>query len=170
MSGAIDVSRRARPRRMRGLATRTLVFFVFWLILSGGGLVDLSVGVLAAIVAAWVSLRLLPAGSYGFHPVAVAQLVLRFLYQSVGAGIDVAGRALHPRLPLQPGFVIYRPHLPPGPMRDGFCTMTSLLPGTLPCGPDEEGNLIIHCLDMAQPVPDQMATEEAAFVRALGST
>lgn len=155
---------------MRGLATRTLAFFVFWLILSGGRLTDLPMGVLAAIAAAWVSLRLLPVGSFGFHPVALAQFALRFLYQSVGAGIDVAGRAFHPRLPLRPGFVIYRPHLPPGPMRDGFCTMTSLVPGTLPCGPDEEGNLVIHCLDVAQPVTDQMAAEEAVFVRAFGGT
>jgi multicomponent Na+:H+ antiporter subunit E len=153
---------------MRGLTTRTLAFFVFWLVLAGGGVKDIPVGVLAAIVAAWVSLRLLPAGSYSFRPVAVAQLAVRFLYQSISAGIDVAVRALHPRLPLRPGFVVYRPHLPPGPTRDGFCTMTSLVPGTLPCGPDEDGNLVIHSLDAAQSVIDQMAAEEAAFIRAFG--
>jgi len=95
-------------------------------------------------------------------------LVLRFLRQSVGAGIDVAWRALDPRMPLRPGFVVYRPQLPPGATRNAFCTMMSLLPGTLPCGPDESGGLVVHCLDVAQPVVEQLATEEALLVRALG--
>jgi multicomponent Na+:H+ antiporter subunit E len=170
MSGTIDDPRGMRPQPMRGLAVRTLAFFVFWLVLSGGGLIDLPIGVLAAIVAAWVSLRLLPPGLSRFRPLALARLVFRFLYQSIGAGIDVAGRALDPRLPLRPGFVTYRSRLPPSPMRDGFCTMTSLLPGTLPCGPDQDGNLVIHCLDVTQSVAEQMAEEEEVFVRALGST
>jgi multicomponent Na+:H+ antiporter subunit E len=46
--------------------------------------------------------------------------------------------------------------------------MTSLLPGTLPCGPDEEGSLAVHCLDVSQPVVEQLAVEETAFSRAVG--
>jgi multicomponent Na+:H+ antiporter subunit E len=95
---------------------------------------------------------------------------LRFLRQSIVAGIDVARRALDPRLPLRPGFVVHRTHLPPGPMRNAFCTMTSLLPGTLPCGSDGSHGLVIHRLDINQPVAEQLAREEALLMRALGWT
>jgi multicomponent Na+:H+ antiporter subunit E len=64
--------------------------------------------------------------------------------------------------------VSYRPKLPPGLPRNAFLTMTSLLPGTLPCGPDTEGGLAVHCLDVSQPVIDQLTVEETAFSRALG--
>jgi multicomponent Na+:H+ antiporter subunit E len=119
-------------------------------------------------MAASVSLRLLPPGQWTLRPVVLAGLAVRFLQQSIWAGIDVAWRALDPRLPLRPGFVSYRPQLPPGPARNAFLTMTSLLPGTLPCGPDDEGDLAIHCLDASQPVVEQLAVEETAFSRAVG--
>ena len=143
-------------------------FCGFWLILSEFSAVDLLVGALAALMAALVSLRLLPPGRWTFHPVLLAGLAGRFLQQSIWAGIDVAWRALDPRLPLRPGFVTYRPHLPPGAARNAFLTMMSLLPGTLPCGPDEEGGLAVHCLDVSQPVVEQLTVEETMFSRALG--
>ena len=59
-------------------------------------------------------------------------------------------------------------HLPPGTKRDAFCTIMSLLPGTLPCGPEEGNGLIIHCLDVTQPVVEQLAAEEALCMQALG--
>jgi multicomponent Na+:H+ antiporter subunit E len=55
-------------------------------------------------------------------------------------------------------------------MRNAFCTITSLLPGTLPSGTDESGGLIVHCLDETQPVTEQLAVEEALLARALGGT
>ncbi|MGA8936678.1 MAG: sodium:proton antiporter, partial [Pseudolabrys sp.] len=62
----------------------------------------------------------------------------------------------------------YRSRLPPGTMRNAFCTMTSLLPGTLPSGSDESGGLIVHCLDETQPVIEQLEVEEALLIKALG--
>ena len=149
---------------------RALCFLVFWLILAGIRPIDVLVGALTAMVAAWVSLRLLPAGELSVHPVALARLVLRFLRQSIVAGVDVAWRALDPRLPLRPGFVACRSRLAPGTAQSAFCTMTSLLPGTLPCGNGEDGTLLVHCLDVTQPVATQLAAEEALFVRAVGGT
>jgi multicomponent Na+:H+ antiporter subunit E len=147
---------------------RTVGFFGFWAILAGLDIADVMVGIPASVMAAWVSLRLLPPGQWRLRPFALAQLLLRFLRQSVGAGIDVAWRALDPRLPLRPGFVVYRPSVPQGPARNAFCTITSLLPGTLPCGSDASGGLAIHCLDVSQPVTTQLAEEEAVLLEALG--
>ena len=164
MSGIIDTDRNAP----RGSLARAAGFLGFWLVLSGFSPINLLVGALAAAVATWASLRLLPPGPWSLRPVALSGLVLRFLRQSIGAGIDVAWRALDPRLPLRPGFVVYRPQLPPGATRNAFCTMTSLLPGTLPCGSDESGDIVVHCLDVAQPVVEQLAAEEALLVQVLG--
>ena len=149
---------------------RTAGFFGFWLILFGLGPVDFVMAALAAVGATWVSLRLVPPGQFKVRPVALTEFVLRFLYKSTAAGIDVAWRALDPRLPLRPGFVVYPTHLPPGLTRSAFCTETSLLPGTLPCGTDEKGGVAIHCLDVTQPVVKQLAAEEALFTRALGGS
>ena len=96
----------------------------------------------------------------------LARLALRFLCQSVVAGMDVARRALDPRLPLRPGFVTYPVRFPPGTARNAFAALTSLLPGTVPAG-DEDGQLVYHCLDVDQPVVSQLAAEEAALSRAL---
>jgi multicomponent Na+:H+ antiporter subunit E len=93
---------------------------------------------------------------------------MRFAWQSVVAGIDVAWRALDPRLPLRPGFVVYPIRLQPSPARNAFLTLASLLPGTLPTGLDENGALLVHCLDVGQPVVAQMTAEELLLARGLG--
>lgn len=150
------------------MIVRLAGFFCVWLAIAGVGIADLAVGMAAAAVATWASLELLPPGQWRLRPVALACFGLRFLRQSIVAGVDVALRALSPRLPLQPGFVVYRPRLAPGPSRNAFCTVTSLLPGTLPSGPDGSGGLVVHCLDTSQPVAEQLAVEEAKLANALG--
>ncbi len=148
--------------------TRAIGFLAFWLILSGFKLGDLPAGILAAACASWASLRFLPPGQSKRHPMLIAQLMLRFLQQSVVAGFDVALRALDPRLPLAPGIAICRCTSPMGPLRSGFCTMASLQPGLLPAGFDADGNLVVHCLDVGQPVARLLADEEKRYLRALG--
>jgi multicomponent Na+:H+ antiporter subunit E len=146
---------------------RAAGFLVLWLVLAGADVADLPAAAVAVLAASWTSLRLLPPGSSRLSPSALAKLTLRFAYQSVAAGADVAWRALDPRLPLRPGFVRYPVRFPPGTARNVFTTLTSLLPGTVPAGA-ERGHLVYHCLDVDQPVMSQLAAEEAALARALG--
>ena len=148
--------------------SRAAGFFGFWLVLTGAQTGDLAAGLVAAVAATWASLRLMPAQEWNLHPIRLGKFVLHFLRQSIAAGIDVAQRALDPRLPLRPGFVVYQARLPPGTKRDAFCAIMSLLPGTLPCGPAEGNGLTIHCLDVTQPVVEQLAAEEALCMQALG--
>jgi multicomponent Na+:H+ antiporter subunit E len=152
----------------RSAVARAAGLFVLWLILTGGNPVDLVAGAVAALAATWASLLLLPPGRSHVQPIAVAQLALRFLRQSLIAGVDVARRALDPRLPLRPGFVLYPVGLPPGPARNMFTTLVSLLPGTVPTGTDAAGGLLIHCLDVEQSITAQLDAEEAHFARVLG--
>lgn len=160
----------AHDRRtiLSGIPGRAVFFFAFWILIAGIKPLDLAAGLVTALIAAAVSVRLLPPGPWRIRPGALGMLALRFLRQSVVAGFDVARRALDPRLPLRPGFVIYRPQSPDGPVRDAFCTMTSLLPGTLPAGSDGNAGVLVHCLDVDQPVAEQLAAEEALFRRAFG--
>jgi len=153
---------------VRGALARGAVFLGLWLILAGLQPADLLVGIFAAGTATSVSLHLLPPGQWRFRPLALATFGLRFLCESVAAGIDVAWRAFNPRLPLRPGFVTYRPRLSQGPTLNAFCTVMSLVPGTLPAGQNDDGALVIHCLDVDQPVAARSTVEEELLVKALG--
>ena len=163
LSGTVnqDLEATVAPRRALG-------FLAFWLILSGFRLGDLPAGLLASACASWASLRFLPPGRSKRHPILIARLMARFLQQSVVAGFDVALRALDPRLPLAPGIAVCRCASPMGALRSGFCTIASLQPGLLPAGFNADGNLVVHCLDVGQPVAQLLADEEERFLRALG--
>jgi multicomponent Na+:H+ antiporter subunit E len=147
---------------------RAVGFLALWTALAGAHLGDLPAAAVAVVAAAWTSCRLLPPGDWRPRPLALAALALRFLGQSVVAGLDVGWRALSPRLPLRPGFVVYPVGLPSGPGRYAFCSLTSQVPGTVPAGIAEGGGLLVHCLDVDQPVVAQLAAEEARLVRAIG--
>ncbi|HTO64599.1 MAG TPA: Na+/H+ antiporter subunit E [Bradyrhizobium sp.] len=151
---------------LRSVIFRAAIFFGFWLVLTEAASADLAAGSAAAVAATWLSLRLMPAEDRNLHPIKLVKFVFHFLHQSIVAGTDVAFRALDPQLPLQQGFVVYRTRLPQGSKRNGFCAIMSLLPGTLPCGPAEGDDLTIHCLDVAQPVVEQLAAEETLYMQA----
>jgi multicomponent Na+:H+ antiporter subunit E len=156
------------PGTLGSAITRAAGFFGFWLVLTGADAGDLAAGLVAAVAATWTSLRLMPVQQWNLRPIKLAEFVRHFLRQSIAAGIDVAWRALDPRLQLRPGFVVYQVRLRPGTQRNVFCAIMSLLPGTLPCGAAEGNGLIIHCLDVTQPVVEQLAAEEALCMQALG--
>lgn len=163
-----DVRDVGASRSLASALSRGAVFFGLWLVLTNAAAADLVPGLLAAPAASWVSLRLLPAQQGSLRAVSLARFLLHFLHQSIVAGTDVALRALHPRLPLRAGFVIYRPRLPPGTGRNVFCAITSLMPGTLPCGSADGNGIAVHCLDVTQPVIEQLSAEEALCIRTLG--
>lgn len=148
---------------------RGVGFLVLWLALDGFDIGDLSAAVVAAVAATLASLRLLPPSAGQLSPSGVAALVLRFPFQAIAAGVDVARRALDPRLPLRPGFVTFAPRLSPGLARDEFCALASLMPGTLPADTNDDGTVLVHCLDVDQPAAEQLRMEEALFIRALGN-
>ncbi len=149
---------------MRGLA-----YFALWVVLIGIDPLDLAVGLPTAALAAWASLRLLPPGTPGLRVTAALALVPRFLWQSVVAGVDVARRALVPGVSLKPGFAMFAVGLPRGPLRNWFAAISSLMPGTVPVA-DARDALEYHCLDVSQPVVDQLRAEEQAWAPALGGT
>jgi multicomponent Na+:H+ antiporter subunit E len=85
-----------------------------------------------------------------------------FLWGSLRGGMDVALRAIHPRLPLAPALQDYPLRIPDGPGRVLLIDVISLMPGTLSA--DLRGDtLAVHVLDGRQPVlPKIQALEERA--------
>jgi multicomponent Na+:H+ antiporter subunit E len=127
---------------------------------------DLAVGVLASVGATWVSLRLLPPSSGCLHFGKLLALLPHFAWESVLAGVDVARRALSPRMSLSPGFVTCPLAFPPGFARNTFATITSNLPGSVGAG-EIDDVLVYHCLDITAPVVEQLWKEERLLANAL---
>jgi multicomponent Na+:H+ antiporter subunit E len=147
---------------------RFLMFVGLWLVISLGNLALAPAGIVVAAMATWVSLRLLPPAKVRVSPTHLWPFVARFFWQTVIAGWDVAWRALHPDLPLRTGFVTFPSSLPCGHARNTFLTIASLLPGTLPVRTDENGAVLVHCLDISQPVVADLSSNEDLFRCMLG--
>jgi len=146
---------------------RGVAFFLLWMLLMQSVQpADLAVGLAASVGATWVSVRLLPPSSGCLHFGKLLSLLPHFLWESVLAGVDVARRALHPRMPLSPGFVTCPLTFPPGFARNTFATITSLLPGSVSAA-EAEGVLVYHCLDDRSPVVENLWKEERLLARAL---
>jgi multicomponent Na+:H+ antiporter subunit E len=158
----------ARLGLRRVAAARATLFLAFWLMISGWAPADLPVGLAAVAGATWTSLRFLPPRGSRLRIAALASLAASFLRQSIVSGVDVSWRALNPRLQLRPGLVACPLRLPLGGERSAFCALSSLMPGTLPTGTDEDGALLVHCLDIGQPVAANLAAEERLFIQAVG--
>jgi multicomponent Na+:H+ antiporter subunit E len=159
-------------RPWRAALGRGAGYFGLWMVIAGGRYADLAPGLAAAALATWASLRLMPPDSSGSRvrwPAAL-RLLAHFAKVSVIAGLDVARRALMPRMRLDPGLVLYRPQLPPSDARSLFQAITGQMPGTIPSGTVAPDSIVYHCLDSSQPVARQLAVEESRLLDALGGS
>lgn len=151
----------------RGLAVRWAMYFVVWIIVDQSMKpANLGVGALAALLAAWVSLKLLPRTRGGVHLGQLTLMLPRFLWHSLVAGFDVARRAFARQPDLLPGFIDYPTGLPPGSARNAFELIASLMPGSV-SSDDGPRHIEFHVLDLRQPVREQLAAEERAYGKAL---
>jgi len=125
-----------------------VVLLLVWLALNGlerafVGLVTVS---LSAALAGWIA-TVRPA------PIKTWQLpgfALFFVIESLRGGVEVAWRALHPALPIEPQFASFDLDLPPGQPRTLFVSTLSLMPGTLSAELSDDGaTLVVHALTTA---------------------
>lgn len=145
-------------------------YFLVWMVIAGSDTADVLPGIGAALLAGWASLRLMPPDRAGGRVrwLAALRMLGHFAVVSLRAGLDVALRALAPRLRLEPGFALYRPQLPPTDALDLFKAMTSQMPGTIPSGSEASGDIAYHCLDVTQAVRAELAQEESRLREVLG--
>lgn len=154
---------------MHPALARGLVFLLLWLAVAGPDPSDLPVGVAVAAAAAWASLVLAPPAGGRVNVPAALSFLIEFLRGSLSAGLDVARRALARPLDLEPGIVEARLTLGPGLVRNAFCVIANLMPGTLLTGfdPDDDRKAYVHGLDVRQPIAADLAAAEASFLRTL---
>jgi len=115
--------------RLRSGFFRSALFILMWWILTGGAMESWLVGTPVILFSTVVSVMLLPPLLWSFT--GIVGFVPFFLWRSLCGGMDVARRALHPRLPISPGLFDHRWRLPPGLPRVFMANTVSLLPGTL---------------------------------------
>lgn len=157
---------RARPRVL-AIVGRVMVFAALWLILTGGDLSGLPLAVLAVFATTVVSLSMMPPRSVSWRPVGLAGFVAFFVRESIRGGLDVARRALDPRMPIDPGFVDYRMRVPEGGVRVLFVCCVSLLPGTLSARLQGD-HLRIHVLFRPAPAESTIRKLETHIADAFG--
>lgn len=120
-----------------------LCFLLLWTILTGaeGWAFGAACTVLASLATRWLELPF-----WRFRLWCLPRFCFFFLRELLLAGWDVAWRALHPRLPIYPGWVEYRlkQHNPKVTLL--LSAMVGLLPGTL-ASRARHGSLAIHTLN-----------------------
>jgi multicomponent Na+:H+ antiporter subunit E len=152
-----------------GLLGRFALFWGIWWLLTDGRADGLVLGAGFAAAAALMPLVIADpqqAPAAAATPRALLPTVLRgllllpfFLWQSLYGGVDVALRALKPRMPLKPTVFDYRLRLPPGPAPVMLASLVSLMPGTLAMV--SGARLRVHVLDATRDYQDELQLLEA---------
>jgi len=123
---------------MRSGLVRAGVFALLWWILTEDITESWPVGAPVVLLTTLVSMALSPPLPWSFF--GIAQFLPFFIWHSLHGGVDMAWRAFHPKLPIDPGLIDYPLRLPPGMARVFMINTVSLLPGTL------SAELIDNCL------------------------
>ena len=156
--------------RQKAFWRRAVLFFALWLALLPSLLwYDVIIGLGFSLIAALSSMALLPSTE---SKLKIGRLLLelpRFVLQSVLAGWGIARRVFQSQMQLSPGLIEYPTQLEAGMARNTFATLTSLTPGTLPCG-SEDACILYHVLDSRQDNAGELQQEERRLNKALNST
>jgi multicomponent Na+:H+ antiporter subunit E len=129
----------------------TLVLFGFWVLLSGRfDAMHLAFGLGSALLVSWFSRSLAALGRT--EPLGGVRTLMRLvpyvgwlIYQIIIANIDVARRAISPRLPIYPGIIKVTSRFDSDLALTALANSITLTPGTMTV--DVVGkDLYIHCL------------------------
>jgi len=135
--------------RMQAMVSRTLLMGLLWLVIAGTAPGSWIIGLPSVLLAAWVSLLLVPSPPFKLSALGTLRFLGYFLRESLLGGLDVAKRTLSPKLRINPGELSYTTALPDGLPVVLFASVVSLLPGTL-SQRFEGRQLSVHLLDTCQ--------------------
>jgi multicomponent Na+:H+ antiporter subunit E len=144
----------------------SLCFFLWW-VLTEGSPEAWIFGLIVSIPAALATLTLRTPFYWRWRPWGMMRFLPFFFRLSLIGGMDVARRAMDPRLPLAPLLLDYPFRLPEGPARVFFAGAVNLLPGTCSLAL-EESCLRIHVLDGSLPVDRELMLLEERVARLFG--
>lgn len=125
--------------------SRVGLLLVLWWVLVEANPASLVFGAVAAVAASYLSLTLYPVDQAGIRAWRLVPLLGWLCVQGLRGGLDVAWRAIHPRLPVDPAWTKVRltsDHAAANSLLGG---MISVLPGSLAAGP-ANGVMDLHLL------------------------
>jgi len=146
-------------RRARQVVARAAGFAIAWLVITEVDSHALIPGVALSVAAALLSLALQPQLAPRVHLAGLVRFMLFFAVHSAIGGVDVAFRALSPRMPLNPTCLCYPLRVDGGPATVLFANVLSLLPGTLGARLSG-GTLEVHVLDYTPSTVADLARVE----------
>lgn len=144
--------RRSAPIRV---AIRAFGFAALWAILSSSE--GWPVGVPVVLLATAVNAFVLPVSRWSLT--GLARFLPYFVGNSLRAAVDVAARAMNPRLPIDPVIVCHPMQLESAEARVVMANVVTLLPGTVSA--DLQGKVLrVHVLNASGPFEDTLDTLE----------
>lgn len=150
-----------------GFLRRLAIISILWMIIVNGNASSLLVGMPVVVLATVVTL---PMRSFvRIRWWEVICFIPFFFTRAFSGGMDLARRALHPRLPMNPGMIQYPLRLPQGLPRVVMVNTVNLLPGTLTVDIEAQA-LQVHVIDLETPVLDELEAVENAVARLFGIT
>ncbi len=154
-----------RPQdRLYAVILRSLLGLLIWWLLTEGRSDGLWFGVPVVVLAVALSLYLQPPVAWRLSFSGALAFWWFFSLRSLLAGLDVARRVLSRSMPIQPGSMTLQTELPAGAPRWLLAMTLSLLPGTLSVRLSDN-QLLLHCLDLSQPVEDEFRLTELKISR-----
>jgi multicomponent Na+:H+ antiporter subunit E len=147
------------PDRVSLLAPRAALGAAIWWLLSGGDPASWSVGIPCVLLAVLASRTLSPHRRLRVRVRGVPAFVGLFVAQTIRGSVDVAWRALHPRMSIDPDLVDYVLRFPAGPGRLLFASTVNLLPGTV-CVEIERDRVRLHVIARSADLDAQLETLE----------
>lgn len=155
-------------RWARAIAGRAVLFAGAWLALTRGDTSAWPLAALAVIAAVAASMAVMPPAGTPVRWRRTPGFLAFFLWQALLGGVDVARRALDPRLPIRPGFLRHASGLPHGAARLLLAWTVSLLPGTVSVELTPDG-LEVHALDVGSGADERLAELEARIAVLFGA-
>jgi multicomponent Na+:H+ antiporter subunit E len=142
---------------MRRLVYFILAFIVWvfltWPFVDGG--IDIQViiaGLIASLIVAILFHEILPQEHIVFiSPIRIFWTVVYipvFFYYVIKANLDVVYRALHPRMPINPGIVKIKTNLKTESGITALANSITLTPGTLTVDLTDDGFLYVHWINV----------------------
>jgi multicomponent Na+:H+ antiporter subunit E len=149
------------------VGARAAIFALFWWVMSNGNPESWILGGPVVLLATGSSLLLSHGARQHWRLTGLLSFVPFFLWRSFCGSIDVARRAMHPKMPLEPTFIDYNLSLPNGAPRLFMANVVSLLPGTLSA--ELRGDCLkVHVLDANAEVPEELQRLEAKVGHVFG--
>jgi len=143
-----------------------LLAFVIWLLLTWSFDAQIIIaGIIASIIVATLFHEMLPKEHHVLvSPVRIFWLLVYlpvFFYYILKANFDVVYRALHPKMPINPGIVKIKTDLKTDSGITALANSITLTPGTLTVDLTDDGFLYIHWINVTATDTEQ-ATKKIA--------